>query len=124
MQLLRLGLVNYTTIGQSFQKENKDNHIIAALIVGGCEGLFCILSTLASLKLGHDSKTNRFKSKRKHGTFFVVNIVYRVRIGILTLFVPFRSAPRCIPSLIPSLDISFRPLICRRTERNDNIEKC
>jgi hypothetical protein len=29
---------------------------------------------------------------------FINNSLYRTRIGILTLFVPFRSAPRCIPS--------------------------
>ena len=71
MQLLRLGLVNYTTIGKTFQKEIKDNHVIAALIVGCFEGLLCVMSTVASLKFGYDSKNNRFKSKRKDGTFFV-----------------------------------------------------
>ena len=71
MQLLRLGLVNYTTIGQTFQKIHKDNHVIAALIVDGCEALLCIISTLTSLKLGYDAKHNRFKSKHKDGAFFV-----------------------------------------------------
>ena len=71
MQLLRLGLVNYTTIGKTFQKENKDSHIIAAMFVGGCEGLLCIMSTLSSLKLGYDAKHDRFKSKKKDGAFFV-----------------------------------------------------
>lgn len=88
--MLRLGLVNYTTIGQSFQKENKDDRIIAAMIVGGCEGLLCIMSTLASLKLGYDAKTNRFKSKRKFGTFFVQIIGKIGEIKFLFIFFYFR----------------------------------
>lgn len=71
MQLLRLGLVNYTTIGKTFQKENKDNYIIAALIVDGIECLCSLISTLASLKISYDAKNNRFKSKQKEGAFFI-----------------------------------------------------
>lgn len=71
MQLLRLGLVNHTTIGRTFQKENKDIYIIIGMIADGCELLCCFMSLILCLKLNYDAKTNRFKSHRKEGVFFV-----------------------------------------------------
>jgi hypothetical protein len=71
LQLLRLGLVNHTTIGRTFQKENKDVYIIVAIIADGLEILVCTLSLVMCLKLNYDSKTNRFKSHKKEGVFFV-----------------------------------------------------
>ncbi len=71
MQLLRFGLINYTTLGKTFQKENKDLNIIVAMCVDGCECIVCMLSLLISFKLNHDAKNNRFKSARKEGAFFV-----------------------------------------------------
>lgn len=71
MQFLRLGLVNHTTLGKMFQKENKDVFIIIALVANGCELLLCLISLLMSIKLNHDAKNNRFKSQRKEGAFFV-----------------------------------------------------
>lgn len=71
MQFLRLGLVNHTTLGRTFQKENKDIFIIIALVANGFELLLCLISLLISIKLNHDAKNNRFKSQRKEGAFFV-----------------------------------------------------
>jgi hypothetical protein len=71
MQLLRMGLVNYTTLGKTFQKENKDFYIIIALIVNGCQFIICILSLIICLKLNYDFKHNRFKTNRKEGAFFI-----------------------------------------------------
>jgi 3'-phosphoadenosine 5'-phosphosulfate (PAPS) 3'-phosphatase len=71
MQLLRMGLVNYTTLGKTFQKENKDFYIIVALVVNGGEFLICIMCLIICLKLNYDYKNNRFKTNRKEGAFFV-----------------------------------------------------
>lgn len=71
MQLLRLGLVNHTTIGKTFQKENKDVYIIIAMVADGLEIIVCVISLIMCLKLNYDSKTNRFKSHKKEGVFFV-----------------------------------------------------
>lgn len=71
MQFLRLGLVNHTTLGKTFQKETKDILIMIALVAGGCETLVCIISLFLSLKLNYDAKNDRFKNHRKEGAFFV-----------------------------------------------------
>jgi hypothetical protein len=71
MQLLRLGLVNHTTLGKTFQKENKDVYIIISMIIDGCEFLICVISLLICVKLNHDVKHNLFKSHKKEGAFFV-----------------------------------------------------
>jgi hypothetical protein len=71
LQLLRLGLVNHTTIGRTFQKESKDVYIIIGIIVDACEILVCTISLIICLKLNYDAKNNRFKSHRKEGVFFV-----------------------------------------------------
>jgi hypothetical protein len=71
MQLLRVGLVNHTTLGLTFQKENKDFNIIIAMAIDGLECLLCLISLLFSLILKHDYKHNRFRSNRKEGAFFV-----------------------------------------------------
>jgi hypothetical protein len=71
MQLLRLGLVNHTTLGKTFQKENKDVHIIIGMVADGGESVICIICLLICVKLNHDAKHNRFKSQKKEGAFFV-----------------------------------------------------
>lgn len=71
MQLLRLGLVNHTTLGKTFQKENKDVYIIISMVVDGCEILMCLICLIVCVKLNHDAKNNRFKTHRKEGAFFV-----------------------------------------------------
>jgi hypothetical protein len=76
---------------------------------------------------------------------FRIILLYRVRIGILTLFVPFRSVPSLVPSpsisfrpsfrpwtyrsvhrsvpehIVPSLDISFRPQTYRSVPRHRSV---
>ncbi len=71
MQFLRLGLVNHTTLGKTFQKENKDVNILIGMAADGCETLICIISLIISVQLNHDAKNNIFKNKRKEGAFFV-----------------------------------------------------
>ncbi|CAF1002140.1 unnamed protein product [Brachionus calyciflorus] len=71
MQFLRYGLVNHTTLGRTFQKENKDILLIIGLFVSGLELLNCLISFSMSFKLNHDAKNNRFKTHRKEGAFFV-----------------------------------------------------
>lgn len=71
LQLLRLGLVNHTTIGLTFQKETKDVYILIGLVIDACEILVCTATLIICLKLNYDSKNNRFKSQRKEGVFFV-----------------------------------------------------
>ena len=71
LQFLRLGLVNHTTLGKTFQKENKDVNILIGMGVCGCEILICLICLLLSLKLNYDAKNNIFKNKNKEGAFFV-----------------------------------------------------
>ncbi len=71
MQLLRMGLVNYTTLGKTFQKESKDFYIIIGLTVDGGQLVICLISFIVCLKLNYDFKHNRFKTQRKEGAFFV-----------------------------------------------------
>ncbi len=41
------------------------------MVADGCEILVCLISLALCIKLNHDTKTNRFKSHRKEGVFFV-----------------------------------------------------
>ena len=69
IQLLRLGLVNHMTDGQTFQKQNKDTLIIVALSVAGSEILVCLLSTLLSCRMAKVAKEEL--CKRREGMFHV-----------------------------------------------------
>ena len=69
IQLLRLGLVNETTEGDTYQKENMDKLIIVALGVASVEILICIISSLVSCRLARKAK-NEMERKRD-GTFHV-----------------------------------------------------
>jgi hypothetical protein len=69
IQLLRLGLVNHTTDGHTFQKQNKDTLIIIALAVAGSEILVCLLSTLLSCRMAKVAKEEL--CKRREGMFHV-----------------------------------------------------
>jgi len=69
IQLLRLGLVNQTADGQTFQKENKDVLILIALVTTGAECIWCIVSSFVSCRL---AKAAKEELQRKHeGTFHV-----------------------------------------------------
>ncbi|XP_072164385.1 transmembrane protein 196-like [Diadema setosum] len=52
MQLLRLGLVNHTTDGQIFLKDDFDLRILVALGIAGGESFFCGLSAFISCLVG------------------------------------------------------------------------
>ncbi|CAC5388762.1 TMEM196 [Mytilus coruscus] len=69
IQLLRLGLVNHTTDGHTFQKENKDILILIALAVAGTECLVCILSSILSCRVAKIAKEEMFK--QREGMFYV-----------------------------------------------------
>ncbi|KAL3874478.1 hypothetical protein ACJMK2_037487 [Sinanodonta woodiana] len=69
IQLLRLGLVNYTTDGHTFQKKDKDALIIVALTTAGSECLICLLSTLCSCRMAKVAKEEM--CKRREGMFHV-----------------------------------------------------
>lgn len=69
IQLLRLGLVNHTTDGQTFQKENKDILILIALAVAGTECIVCILSSILSCRVAKIAKEEMFK--QREGMFYV-----------------------------------------------------
>ena len=69
IQLLRLGLVNHTTDGQTFQKEEKDTIIIVALGCAAVECLFCIISSFVSCRMARAAKKELFLQRT--GTFHV-----------------------------------------------------
>ncbi|KAK2170271.1 hypothetical protein LSH36_3g01003 [Paralvinella palmiformis] len=69
IQLLRLGLVNHTTDGHTFQKEYKDVLIVLALYAAGCECLVCIVSSIVSCRLAKIVK--RELAKKREETFHV-----------------------------------------------------
>ncbi|ESN90631.1 hypothetical protein HELRODRAFT_166330 [Helobdella robusta] len=69
IQLLRLGLVNETTDGHTFQKENKDHVIVVALTVASLEGVFCVISAFISCRLA--SKAKKELQSKREGTFHV-----------------------------------------------------
>lgn len=69
IQLLRLGLVNHTTDGHTFQKQNKDTLIIIALALAGSEIIVCLLSTLLSCRMAKVAKEEL--CKRREGMFHV-----------------------------------------------------
>lgn len=71
IQLLRLGLVNHTTDGHTFQKQNKDTLIIIALALAGSEIIVCLLSTLLSCRMAKVAKEEL--CKRREGMFHVKN---------------------------------------------------
>ncbi|XP_011675933.2 transmembrane protein 196-like isoform X1 [Strongylocentrotus purpuratus] len=69
MQLLRLGLVNHTTDGQTFLKDNVDPVIRIALGIAGGESFICALSALFSCLVGQHVR----RTLRSGGTRVVSN---------------------------------------------------
>ncbi|XP_067681259.1 transmembrane protein 196-like [Haliotis cracherodii] len=69
IQLLRLGLVNHTTDGHTFQKENKDILIFVALATAGSECLVCLISSALSCRIAKVAKEEM--CKRREGMFHV-----------------------------------------------------
>jgi hypothetical protein len=69
IQLLRLGLVNHTTDGHTFQKEHKDVLILVALGAAGFECLICAISSFVSCRLAKAAKKEL--QKKREETFHV-----------------------------------------------------
>ena len=69
IQLLRLGMVNHTTDGHTFQKEHQDPLIYVALSVAGLEILVCLVSVLLSCRMAKVAKEEM--SKQRDGMFHV-----------------------------------------------------
>lgn len=69
IQLLRLGLVNQTSDGKIFQKEEKSKLILVAIGLAGSDCFVCILSALASWRLGIAARKEM--ERKKGGTFHV-----------------------------------------------------
>ncbi|KAK7103469.1 transmembrane protein 196-like [Littorina saxatilis] len=69
IQLLRLGMVNHTTDGHTFQKEQQDPLIYVALSVAGLEILVCLISVLLSCRIAKVAKEEM--CKQRDGMFHV-----------------------------------------------------
>ena len=69
IQLLRLGLVNHTTDGHTFQKEHLDVCILVALATTGLEIVVCLVSCIGSWRLAKMAK-KEMRTKRE-GPFYV-----------------------------------------------------
>ncbi|XP_060070869.1 uncharacterized protein LOC132550797 [Ylistrum balloti] len=69
IQLLRLGLVNHTTDGETIQKAVKDMLILVALGAAGTECLVCLISTVLSCRVAKIAKEEM--SKQREGMFYV-----------------------------------------------------
>ena len=69
IQLLRIGLINHTTAGDTYQKDSKDILIIISLGAAGTEILFCLISAVVSCRLAHDAKKEL--QQKKKGAFYV-----------------------------------------------------
>lgn len=69
IQLLRLGLVNIMTDGETYLKERTDTFVLIPLVVSSIECFICLLSLSVGIRLSHDAAHRKFR--RKEGAFFV-----------------------------------------------------
>ena len=69
IQLLRLGLVNQTTDGQTFAKQDKDILVIISIGISSAECLLDLICLLAAWRFGTAVKNDVFK--KREGTFHV-----------------------------------------------------
>ena len=69
IQLLRLGLVNHTTEGDTYRKEKLDVFILVALGAAGIECLLSVVSSFVSCRLAKEAKKEL--QKKQVGTFHV-----------------------------------------------------
>jgi hypothetical protein len=69
IQLLRLGLVNQTTAGDTFEKERKDILILLALGCEGVECLLCVVTVFFSWSLSRQAK--RELAQQRNGAFHI-----------------------------------------------------
>ncbi|BFZ11538.1 hypothetical protein BsWGS_14577 [Bradybaena similaris] len=69
IQLLRVGLVNHTTDGHTFQKEKKDMLIYVSLAAAGTEIIVCMTAIVLSCRIARVAKEEL--SKQRDGMFYV-----------------------------------------------------
>lgn len=69
IQLLRLGLVNIMTDGETYLKERLDPFVLSAIIVSSVECFICLLSLAVGIRLSYDAAHRKFR--KKEGAFFV-----------------------------------------------------
>lgn len=69
IQLLRLGLVNIMTDGETYLKERLDPFVLSAMIVSSLECLVCLFSLAVGIRLSYDAAHRKFR--KKEGAFFV-----------------------------------------------------
>lgn len=81
IQLLRLGLVNQTSDGQMFEKEDKDDLILVAIGLAGTDCFVCVLSALACWRLAIAA---RRQGVRKPGGTFHVQLVGEKELLVVT----------------------------------------
>lgn len=80
IQLLRLGLVNHTTDGHTFQKEEKDVLILFALGGAGFEILLCLITLASSCRLAKAAKKDMFE---KRADLFHVQVIGEKEIEVV-----------------------------------------
>ena len=86
IQLLRLGLVNHTTDGHTFQKEEKDILTLVALGDAGLECLICLISIGVSCLMARAAKHEVFQ---KRADMFHVQVLSDKEIDVIvTKFQP------------------------------------
>ena len=81
IQLLRMGLVNHTTDGHTFQKEEKDILILVALGSAGIEILFGLISSVVGCCMANAAKHELFK---KHVGAFHVQVMGEKDVVLVT----------------------------------------
>lgn len=67
--MLRLGLVNIMTDGETYLKERLDPFVLSAIIVSSVECFICLLSLAVGIRLSYDAAHRKFR--KKEGAFFV-----------------------------------------------------
>lgn len=93
IQLLRLGLVNHTTDGVAYQKEQKDVLIIIALVTAGSECLICVIASFASCRMARAAKKEL--CKKREGMFHVQVL------GEKDIVVAFKKLPNGVKDSTP-----------------------
>ncbi|ELU04200.1 hypothetical protein CAPTEDRAFT_225997 [Capitella teleta] len=88
IQLLRLGLVNHTTDGHTFQKEDLDMCILVALGTTGLEIVVCLVSPIPSWRL---AKLAKIELQAKREGPFHIEVLGQKDIVVVSR----QSTPNC-----------------------------
>ncbi len=90
IQLLRLGLVNHTTDGHTFQKEEKDVLLLIALGDASLECLICIISSIVSCRMARAAKKELFARRAEK---FYVQVLGQKDIEVIVTTYKKRGDP-------------------------------